>query len=290
MTWPSCPTGFWRRRWHSKASIGPGKPTTAPGLRGSLVPAKQCSEHNPQGPQASAEQHQPGQDPHPHLDRCSPPAVGACTAVPQSAPALTETSELALKLHWRNKPLTCSKNSSMKRSRSTLTVTSSSSSLSFACNDTERGINKRFLQSLRLRFRSSSGASSPSPLLTCSQELGQTPARAWDAPGAAAPEHYGHQESRGRPAPAIKAQRKTPPQPAATPHGLPWQAQNKTTDTYAFTESWRGELYELFSATCEHKGSANSSDGKAQGMLQWENTRRAVECRTGGREQKIQQN
>lgn len=174
---------------------------TAPGLHGSLVPVNQHAKRNPQGPGASAEQHQPGQDPHPHLDHCSQPAVGACTTALQPAPELTESSELGLKLHCRNKSLTCSKNSSMKRSRSTLTVTSSSSSLSFACNDMEREASTS--ASCKV-CGSISGASSPS-LLTCSQEPGQTPASTWDAPGTAAPEHYRHQQSRGRPAPAIKA-------------------------------------------------------------------------------------
>lgn len=157
-TWSSCPTGFWRS-WCSKTSLGPGKATTAPG--GAPHQGSECD------PRVSAEQ-----GPHPFLDCCVPPVVGAWTTALQPAPALTERSELALNLSWRNKALTCSKNSSMKRSRSTLTVTSSSSSLSFACNKTERGINKGFLQSLQLHFRSSSTASYPSPLLTCSQELG----------------------------------------------------------------------------------------------------------------------
>lgn len=76
---------------------------TAPGLHGSLVPVNQHAKRNPQGPGASAEQHQPGQDPHPHLDHCSQPAVGACTTALQPAPELTESSELGLKLHCRNK-------------------------------------------------------------------------------------------------------------------------------------------------------------------------------------------
>ena len=52
---------------------------------------------------------------------------------------------------------------------------------------------------------------------------------------------------------------------------------NETNDTYAFTESWSQKLYELSSATYEHNGSANSSDGKhkgccdgkARGVLRW---------------------
>lgn len=61
----TAPTGVWKSTWSSKASIGPGEPKTASGLRGSLVSAKWHAECNPQGPPASAEQHQPGQGPFP---------------------------------------------------------------------------------------------------------------------------------------------------------------------------------------------------------------------------------
>lgn len=51
----------------------------------------------------------------------------------------------------------------------------------------ERGINECLLQSSQLHFRSSSEASSLSPVLMCSKELGQTLARVWNTPGTATP-------------------------------------------------------------------------------------------------------
>lgn len=116
-----------------------------------LVTALSVSPENPE-PEHQLRGIDQGRTPIPSLNCCLP-AMGTHIIDTQSAPAFTESFELASKLHWKNKTLTCSKNSSMKRSRSTLTVTSSSSSLSFACNKTERSINKSFLQILQIHFR-----------------------------------------------------------------------------------------------------------------------------------------
>lgn len=125
--------------------MGPGETCVATAIQCSVKP----------GGRAAAQQHQSGQDIQPQPDHC-PPALGT---------SITDTRD--------ERTLTCSKNSSMKRSLSTLTVTSSSSSLSFACNKTEGRISKFFLQTDRPTQELTSGTPPPTPSLSSSQQLGQ---------------------------------------------------------------------------------------------------------------------